>query len=104
MSTETQQAPPTHDAEPIVREKLYIGGEWVDPLGRGMLEVIDSTTERVMGSVPEGTAEDVDRAVAAARAAFEGWSTTPLDERVAACSAIAQQLAARSAEIAALIS
>ena len=104
MATTTTQEPfAGHDQGPIVRDKLYIGGEWVEPSGDGVLEVIDSTTEQVMGSVPEGTAEDLDRAVAAARAAFEGWSTTPLDERVAACSAIAQQLAARSAEIAALI-
>jgi acyl-CoA reductase-like NAD-dependent aldehyde dehydrogenase len=104
MATETTQEPLAgHDQSPIVRDKLYIGGEWVEPSGDGVLEVIDSTTEQVMGSVPEGTAEDLDRAVAAARAAFDGWSTTPLEERVAACSAIAQQLAARSAEIAALI-
>src|SRR3954470_15081945 len=104
MATETTQQPLAgHDQGPIVRDKLYIGGEWVAPSGDGVLEVIDSTTEQVMGSVPEGTAEDLDRAVAAARAAFDGWSQTPLDERVAACSAIAQQLAARSAEIAALI-
>src|SRR3954465_7328493 len=105
MATETTQEPLSgHDQGPIVRDKLYIGGEWVEPAGDGVLEVIDSTTEQVMGSVPEGTAEDVDRAVAAARAAFDGWAATPLEERVAACSAIAQQLAARSAEIAALIS
>src|SRR3954469_7192536 len=104
MATETQAAPPTHDAEPIVRDRLFIGGEWVEPLGDGTLDVIDSTTEKVMGSVPEGTAEDVDRAVAAARDAFETWSVVPLEERVAACAAIGQQLAARSAEIAALIS
>jgi acyl-CoA reductase-like NAD-dependent aldehyde dehydrogenase len=104
MATTTTQEPLAgHDQGPIVRDKLYIGGEWAEPSGDGVLEVIDSTTEQVMGSVPEGTAEDVDRAVAAARAAFDGWSQTPLDERVAACSAIAQQLAARSAEIAALI-
>jgi aldehyde dehydrogenase (NAD+) len=104
MATTTTQEPLAgHDQDPIVRDKLYIGGEWVDPSGDGTLEVIDSTTEQVMGRVPEGTAEDVDRAVAAARSAFEEWSQVPLDERVAACSAIGQQLAARSAEIAALI-
>src|SRR3954452_1029910 len=107
MATETTQSTQEplagHDQGPIVRDRLYIGGEWVEPSGDGVLEVVDSTTEQVMGSGPEGTAEDLDRAVAAARAAFEGWSATPLDERVAACSAIAQQLATRSAEIAALI-
>src|SRR3954463_11671752 len=105
MATTTTQEPLAgHDQDPIVRDKLYIGGEWVSPSGDGMLEVIDSTTEQVMGRVPEGTAEDVDRAVAAARAAFDTWSVVPLDERVALCAAIGQQLAARSAEIAALIS
>src|SRR3954470_614099 len=105
MATTTTQEPLAgHDQDPIVRDKLFIGGEWVEPAGDGVLEVIDSTTEQVMGRVPEGTAADVDRAVAAARAAFEEWSQVPLDERVAACSAIGQQLAARSAEIAALIS
>src|SRR5436309_9653082 len=103
-TTTTQQPLEGHDQGPIVRDKLYIGGKWVEPSGDGVLEVIDSTTEQVMGSVPEGTAQDLDRAVAAARAAFDGWSQTPLDERVAACSAIAQQLAARSSEIASLIS
>src|SRR4051812_28883101 len=105
MATTTTHEPlPGHDQDPIVRDKLYIGGEWVSPSGDGTLEVIDSTTEQVMGRVPEGTAADVDRAVAAARAAFEEWSQVPLEQRVAACAAIGQQLAARSAEIAVLIS
>jgi aldehyde dehydrogenase (NAD+) len=104
MATETQQAPLTHDAEPIVRDKLFIGGEWVDPLGGGTLEVIDSTTEQVMGRVPEGTAADVDRAVAAARAAFEVWSQVPAYDRAQACLGIGMKLAERGEEIAALVS
>jgi acyl-CoA reductase-like NAD-dependent aldehyde dehydrogenase len=93
-----------HDGDPIVREQLYIGGEWVDPAGDGVIEVVDSTTEQVMGRVPEGTAADVDRAVAAARAAFEVWSQVPLFDRQEASRAIAAGLAERGAEIAALIS
>src|SRR3954471_8841199 len=104
MATETQQAPPTHDAEPIVRDKLYIGGEWVDPLGGDTLEGIDSRTEKVRGSVPEGTAADVDRAVAAARAAFEVWSQVPAHDRAQACLGIGMKLAERGEEIAALVS
>jgi acyl-CoA reductase-like NAD-dependent aldehyde dehydrogenase len=106
MATEAQ-APiqPTHDAPPIVRDQLYIGGEWVDPVGGGgVLEVIDSTTEEVMGRVAEATPGDVDRAVAAARSAFEVWSQTSIAEREEACRAIAAGLAARGPEIAALIS
>src|SRR3954453_16151558 len=104
MATTTTPEPLAgHDQDPIVRDKLYIGGEWVSPAGSETLEVIDSTTEQVMGRVPAGTRADVDRAVEAARAAFEVWSQVPLDDRVAACAAIGQQLGARSAEIAALI-
>jgi acyl-CoA reductase-like NAD-dependent aldehyde dehydrogenase len=43
--------------------------------------VLDSTTEQLMGRIPEGTAEDVERAVSAARSAFESWSQTSVEER-----------------------
>jgi aldehyde dehydrogenase (NAD+) len=92
-----------HDGEPIVREQLYIGGEWVDPAGDGVIEVVDSTTEQVMGRVPEGTPADIDRAVAAARAAFEVWSQAPMVDRQEACRAIGAALAERGPEIGALI-
>ena len=102
MAVETQQ--PVHPSgDTIVRDRLYIGGEWVEPAGSGTIEVVDSTTEEVIGRVPEGTPEDVARAVAAARRGFDAWSQVPLDERVAACQAIGQKLAARSDEIAALV-
>src|SRR5271166_2226189 len=86
-----------------VREQIYIGGEWVKPVGTGALEVINATTEQVMGSVPDGSVEDVDRAVAAARAAFEGWSETSVQERADWMQRIAEALGARIEEIAALI-
>ena len=104
MAVETQSPQLTHDVEPIHRDRLYIGGEWVEPAGGGTIEVIDSTTEQVMGSVPEGTAEDIDRAVAAARAAFEAWSQTDVGERAQLLRAVAAALGARGEEIAALIS
>ena len=105
MAVETHEAPQlTHDIEPIHRDRLFIGGAWVEPAGSGTIEVIDSTTERVMGSVPEGTPEDVDRAAIAARDAFEGWAATPVAERSELMRAVSASLAARSEEIAALIS
>ena len=58
----------------LVRDQLYIGGEWVEPAGEGSIEVVNPTTEEVIGRIPEGTAEDADRAVRAARAAFDSWS------------------------------
>jgi aldehyde dehydrogenase (NAD+) len=105
MAVETQApAPPTHDAPPIDRDRLYIGGEWVEPSGQGRFEVIDATTEEVMGSVPTGDASDLDRAVAAARAAFEGWSALSPYARAEVCETIAAKLAERGEEIAALVS
>jgi aldehyde dehydrogenase (NAD+) len=103
MATETQAQTTHPEVKPIVRDRLYIGGEWVEPSGGGSIEVVDSTTEQVMGRVPEGTPEDIDRAVAAARRGFDQWSQTSREERAAACQAIAAGLAERSDEIAALI-
>lgn len=94
----------TTEQSAIVRDKLYIGGEWVDPSGDETIDVVNSTTEETMGSIPAGTPEDVDRAVAAARAAFETWSQVPREQRAALLEAIAAALSARSDEIAALVS
>jgi aldehyde dehydrogenase (NAD+) len=87
----------------LVRDQLYIGGEWVEPAGEGSIEVVNPTTEEVIGRIPEGTAEDADRAVRAARAAFDSWSQAAPDQRARLCSAIAQKLGERSEELAALI-
>jgi aldehyde dehydrogenase (NAD+) len=87
----------------VTRDQLYIGGTWVDPSGDGTIEVINASTEEVMGRIPEGTAADVDRAVQAAQAAFESWSQTPIDQRVALCTAVAGRLEERQEEIAGLI-
>src|SRR3954451_18576726 len=90
-------------ADIIVRDKLYIGGEWVDPTSDGTIDVINPTTEEVVGRIPEGATQDVDRAVAAARTAFEMWSQTPLQVRADTCAAISAKLAERGDELAALI-
>lgn len=94
----------TRKGRPVeVRDKIFIGGEWVPSKGKGTLDVINSTTEEVMGTIPEGTPEDVDLAVRAARDAFAGWSTTSVEERSKMLARIAEGLAARTDEIAALI-
>jgi len=89
--------------ETKIHDKLFINGQWVKPAGTGTIEVINSTTEEVMGRIPEGTAEDVNAAVAAAKAAFESWSTTSIDERRRYLQLIADKLAAKKEEIAALV-
>jgi aldehyde dehydrogenase (NAD+) len=86
-----------------IRDRLYIDGAWVPSTGTETVEVVNSTSEEVMGTVPLGTVEDVDKAVAAARAAFDSWSQTSPDERVKYTSRISEGLQARMPEIANLI-
>jgi aldehyde dehydrogenase (NAD+) len=85
------------------RDRLFIGGAWVPSTGAGVIDVIDSTTEAVMGSVPEGSTEDIDAAVAAARQAFPGWASTPVEERTALLTRVSEALAARMDSLADLI-
>jgi len=86
------------------RDKIYINGAWVESTGTGTIEVVNSTTEEVMGRIPEGTSEDVDRAVAAARAAFDEWSAVSVEERAKYLQRITEGLQARMGEIAQLVS
>ena len=85
-------------------DKLYINGAWTPSESSESIDVIDSVTEEAMASVPLGTAGDVDSAVAAARAAFESWSSTPADERAKYLNRIGDALNARMDEIATAIS
>jgi acyl-CoA reductase-like NAD-dependent aldehyde dehydrogenase len=87
-----------------VRDKVFIGGEWVEPRGTEPLVVIDSTTEEIIASVPACTAEDAGRAVGAAREAFDGWSRTSREKRADYLTAIADGLGERAEEIATTIS
>jgi acyl-CoA reductase-like NAD-dependent aldehyde dehydrogenase len=88
----------------IVKDKIYIDGAWVPSTGSGSIEVVNASTEEVMGTVPEGTAEDVDKAVRAARAAFDEWSQTSVEDRAKFLQRISEGLAARSDEVADVIS
>ncbi|WP_197387840.1 aldehyde dehydrogenase family protein [Ralstonia pseudosolanacearum] len=85
------------------RDTLFINGQWVAPQGKGTIEVIHSTTEAVMGTIPEGSAADAEAAVAAARAAFDGWAATPAPKRAESIQKIADGLKARSEALAQLI-
>src|SRR5690348_5511960 len=62
--------------------ELYIDGRWQPQFGRGSIDVLSASTEEIIGSIPEGTPEDIDKAVRAARTAFDdGWSRTTVAER-----------------------
>ncbi|MFI8423059.1 aldehyde dehydrogenase family protein [Streptomyces sp. NPDC085479] len=84
-------------------DAMYIDGEWRPAASSETIPVVDPATERVIAQVPAGTAEDVDAAVRAARAALPGWSATPPAERAARIAALRDALAARAEEIAATV-
>src|SRR5438874_4496813 len=86
------------------RDKICVDGSWVPATGKGTIDVINSTTEEVMGTIPEGTPADVDKAAKAAKAALPGWSSTPVEERGKYLQRITEGLQARMAEIAQVIS
>lgn len=62
--------------------KFYIDGQWVDPRSTETLPVLNPATEEQIGTVAMGNAQDVDRAVAAAKAGFVGFSTTSKADRL----------------------
>jgi acyl-CoA reductase-like NAD-dependent aldehyde dehydrogenase len=82
------------------RDHIYIDGAWVASTGTGRLPVTNPFTEEVIGTVPEGTPDDVDKAARAARRGFDEWSQTSLPDRVKACTRIAEGIQARQQEIA----
>jgi aldehyde dehydrogenase (NAD+) len=86
-----------------VHDKLYIDGAWVPSTGSDTIDVHDSTNGEVIARVPAGTADDVDAAAKAARAAFESWSQTTPEERAKYCTRIAEGLGARTDEIATVV-
>lgn len=86
-----------------VYQDFYIGGKWVSPTGTDRLDVVNSTTEEVMGRIPEGVPEDVERAAASARRAFDAWSSTAAAERARYLKAIADGLRARQDDMSTLI-
>ncbi|MEC9000142.1 MAG: aldehyde dehydrogenase family protein [Actinomycetota bacterium] len=86
------------------RDQIYVGGAWVPSAGDGSIEVHDPSTGAVIGSVPEGTPADVDAAVAAAQAAFDGWAATPLEDRLALIEGLAAGLGERMEELGTLMS
>ena len=66
-------------------EKLFIGGEWVEPVGQGKIEVFSPATEQLIGHAPDSAEEDVNRAVQAARRCFDesDWPHLSFGERMA---------------------
>ena len=64
--------------------RFYIDGAWVAPLSSQTLPIENPATEEIVGQLALGSVADTDRAIDAARAAFDGWTTTPVADRIAA--------------------
>lgn len=84
--------------------KFYINGEWVDPVTPRTLDVINPATEEAIATISMGSAADVDKAVAAAKAAFETFGRTTPAERVELFGSILAEYTRRFDEIAETIS
>jgi len=86
-------------------DKLYIGGQWVAPEGTETIEVISPYTEEVIATVPDGTVADINRAVAAAREAFDRgpWPRMSLAERGEVLAKVAARLGEELPSMAELI-
>lgn len=79
--------------------KLYINGEWTDSVSGEYIEIENPDTKEIFAKVPRGNADDVDKAVKAARAAFETWQYTPLEERVNLMKKVLAGLKSRREEL-----
>jgi aldehyde dehydrogenase (NAD+) len=80
-------------------DKFYINGQWVEPIGKGMSEVINPANGEISAVVPYGSVEDVDAAVRAARNAFDSWSRTSAAERADFLRRLAEEGEKRNAEL-----
>ncbi len=81
------------------RRRMFINGDWADAENGETTPVINPATEDTIADVPKGTEADVDKAVAAARAAFEDWSQTTPAERSKMLWAWAQKIEDNAAEL-----
>jgi len=88
------------------REHFYIDGGFVPAAGTGTIDVVSPHTEQIIARVPDGTTADIDRAVAAARKAFDDgeWARTTPAERAVKINALSAAIASRLDEFAKLIS
>lgn len=91
---------------PRTYDQLFMDGDWVAPSQDSRIEIVNATTEDIIGTVPEATESDVDRAVAAARSTIDdsGWSETSPAERAAAMNRFADALEERSEQLARTVS
>ncbi len=94
----------SYSVDPQTAHQFYINGRWTPPAIPATLPVVNPATEAVVAQVARGTAEDVDRAVAAARGAFAGWSATPAEARAQVLGKIHELILERKEQLAQALS
>ena len=88
----------------VNRMQFYIDGAWVDPAVKKSIPVVNPATEEPMYEIAAGSKADVDKAVAAAKRAFESFSRTSRDERVALLEKVVAVYKSRMKDIGAAVS
>ena len=86
----------------VSQQKNFVGGEWVDAVEGGTMEVINPATGETIAEVPSGTQADVDRAVEAAKKALPEWLETTPGERAEALLKLADAIEENADELAEL--
>ena len=81
---------------------MHVGGEWVAAASGAVLEAVDPSTEEVLGTIPDGGPEDVERAVAAAREAAPGWRALGWRRRAGLLRELSARIAEQAEELARL--
>jgi lactaldehyde dehydrogenase / glycolaldehyde dehydrogenase len=76
----------------VAHYQMYIGGKWTDGAARGVIAVENPATEEIIATVPEGTVEDAEAALCAARAAQPAWAALPPIERAKLVNALAAEV------------
>ncbi|RKR38864.1 aldehyde dehydrogenase family protein [Paraburkholderia sp. BL17N1] len=71
-----------YNVDPVACQRFYIDGRWIAPAKPTFMQVINPATEEPVAEIALGSSEDVDRAVSAARAAFDDWSSSTVATRV----------------------
>ena len=85
-------------------KQFYVNGKWIEPVSTDTLDVINPATEEAIETIAMGGPADVDVAVAAARSAFETYSTTSREERLALLDRIIEVYKTKIGEMAGIIS
>ena len=86
----------------VTQQKMFVGGEFVDSTSGETMEVLNPATGEVIAEVPKGTAEDVDRAVDAAKKAWGEWQSKTPKDRMALLLALADVIDEHAEELARL--